>query len=64
MVWLGYALGLVVGTTFGFWLHKFWESDLTGVGSPQPPTFDLFVPVVFFVLAIVALGFAARRREQ
>lgn len=61
MPWLGYAVGLFVGTTFGFWIHDFWAGDLTGVGSPPPPAFDLYVPAGMFVLATALLIVVSRR---
>ncbi len=64
MHWLGYAFGLLVGGTFGFWLHDFWEGDLTGVGSPPPPTFDLFVPLALFLMTTIALAVIARRGKD
>ncbi len=64
MHWLGYVLGIVVGGTFGFWFHGFWEGDLTGVGSPPPPRFDLVVPVALFVVATAVLAIVVRRRHE
>jgi hypothetical protein len=61
MRWAGYSVGLLVGTVLGYWLHGFWQGDLTGVGSPPPPEFDLAVPVVVFALATAALAMAGRR---
>ena len=63
MHWLGYVLGLIVGATFGFWLHDFWQGDLTGIGASPPPAFDLFVPVALFMAATVALVVVTRRRS-
>ena len=62
MTWLGYGLGIIVGTVFGFWFHHFWEKDLTGIGSPQPPSFDLIVPVILFAVVTGVLIALARRR--
>lgn len=62
MRWLGYVLGLVVGTVFGFWLHRFWEKDLVGTGASLPPSFDLYVPVALFVVATAALILVGRSR--
>ncbi len=64
MQWTGYALGILVGSTFGFWLHDFWEGDLTGVGASPPPSFDLFLPVGLFALAIVALVLIGRNGRE
>ena len=61
MRWLGYVMGLFVGAVFGFWLHAFWAKDLTGLGSPNPPSFDLYVPGGLFVLATGLLVVLARR---
>ena len=61
MRWLGYGLGLLVGGVGGFWLHGFWEGDLTGVGSPAPPSFDFYVPLILFVIAVATLIAVGRR---
>jgi hypothetical protein len=61
MRWLGYSLGLVVGGALGFWLRGFWE-ELTGVGSPPPPSFDLIVPVALLIAATATLAFFGGRR--
>lgn len=64
MPWLGYSLGLVVGGCFGFWLHDFWEGDLTGIGSPPPPSFDLYVPLTLFIVAVVTLRVLGKRGQR
>lgn len=62
MHWLGYALGLGVGTTFGFWLYGFWE-ELRAVGGSRPPQFDAIVPLGLLVLGAALLVAANRRRR-
>ena len=64
MRWLGYVVGLLVGTVFGFWVHDFWEGDLTGIGTPPPPSFDLYVPLALFVLGTIAVGMIGRNRDD
>ena len=61
MHWLGYVVGLIVGTTFGVWLQRFWEHDLEGVGASPLPSFDLIVPLVLLILGVVMLGVLNRR---
>ena len=64
MHWLGYGLGIVVGTTFGVWLHRFWEHDLAGVGAGSLPAFDAYVPAALFALGAVILTAVGRRRRD
>lgn len=61
MRWVGYVLGLTAGGVLGYWVHDFWEGDLTGVGAARPPSFDFYVPLLVFVLATV---FVATRRKD
>ena len=64
MHWLGYIFGMIVGTTFGVWLQRFWEHDLEGVGASPLPSVDPIVPVVLFILGAVALGALNRRKQS
>lgn len=64
MPWVGYGIGLFVGSVFGYALHDLWEGDLTGVGSPPPPEIDLAVPLVLFVLATGAIAASGKRRHR
>ena len=64
MHWLGYIVGLIVGTTFGVWLQRFWEHDLEGLGSSPLPSVDPIVPLVLLILGAVMLGVLNRRRRS
>ena len=63
MRWLGYALGLVVGATFGLWMYDFLE-QLTGIGGSGPPSFDFYVPLILFIVATGILIVAGRNRKD
>ena len=63
MQWVAYVFGIVVGTTFGVWLQRFWEHDLVGVGASPLPPIDLIVPLVLCALGAAALVVLNRRRR-
>ncbi len=62
MKWLGLIAGLVVGSTFGFWLHDIWR-EATAIGASRPPEFDFYVPLILLVVAIAGLAAAGRRAD-